>query len=40
MAGGAVHLEDVGSDFEIGLRFGEGSSAGGDEGVELLALLR
>ena len=39
MAGGAVHLEDVGSDFDVGLGFGEGGSAGGDEGVELFALL-
>ena len=40
MAGGAVHFEDVGSDFEMGLGFGESGGAGGDEGVELLALLR
>lgn len=39
MASGAVHLEDVGSDFEVGLGFAESGDAGGDEGVELLALL-
>ena len=39
MAGGAVHLEDVGSSFEIGLSFGKGGDTSSDEGVELFALL-
>ncbi len=40
MAGGAVHLEDVRSDFDVGLRVGKGGDAAGDERVELLSLLR
>ena len=39
MAGGAVHLEDVGPDFEVRLGFGKGSDAAGKELVELLSLL-